>query len=93
MPLTGKIKYKLPFCSVAVTVKGEIAEYSTLLAKRPNLRHLARLDFFLSGEKILFNEINTFPGFTKNSLYPRLVIETGIAPQSLINDMIEDALL
>ena len=72
--------------------KEKLAQYSRKLAERLGLRHLSRLDFFLSGEKILFNEINTFPGFTEASLYPRLIIEAGIEPHRLINDMIEDAL-
>ena len=70
----------------------KIAEYSRLLAERLNLRHLARLDFFLFGDRLIFNEINTFPGFTENSLYPRLMKEAGIEPHRLINLMIEDSL-
>ena len=77
---------------VDTETKEKITEYSHLLAQRLNLRHLARLDFFLAGERLLFNEINTFPGFTENSLYPRLIIESGIEPHRLINEMIEDAL-
>lgn len=74
-------------------IKEKIAEYSRILADRLNLRHLSRLDFFLFGDRVLFNEINTFPGFTETSLYPRLIIKAGIEPKRLINDMIEDALL
>ncbi len=74
-------------------IKEKIAEYSRMLSERLNLRHLSRLDFFLSGDRVLFNEINTFPGFTETSLYPRLIIEAGVEPGRLINDMIEDALL
>ena len=42
------------------------------------LRHLARMDFFLTeDEKILLNEINTFPGMTSISLFPAILQENG----------------
>lgn len=54
---------------------------------------LARVDFFLSGEgKILVNEINTLPGFTKISMYPRLWGESGVPYRELITRLIELAL-
>ena len=32
---------------------------------------LARVDFFLKGEEIFVNEVNTLPGFTSISMYPK----------------------
>lgn len=54
---------------------------------------LARVDFFLSAEgKLFVNEINTLPGFTKISMYPRLWGESGVPYRELITRLIELAL-
>jgi D-alanine-D-alanine ligase len=54
---------------------------------------LSRVDFFLlkNGE-ILLNEINTIPGFTNISMYPRLWQESGISYGELIDKLIELAI-
>ncbi|MFZ4714079.1 MAG: D-alanine--D-alanine ligase [Bacteriovoracaceae bacterium] len=41
------------------------------------LRHLSRIDFFLEGEDILLNEINTFPGLTPISMFPKMLESNG----------------
>ena len=56
------------------------------------VRHLARVDFFLSGDDLYFNEINTMPGMTERSLYLRLLESEGIPPAEAINRMISDAM-
>ncbi|MEN6475036.1 MAG: D-alanine--D-alanine ligase family protein [Syntrophaceae bacterium] len=53
---------------------------------------LARVDFLVTGTKAYVNEINTLPGFTSISMYPKLWEATGIAYQDLITDLIELAL-
>jgi D-alanine-D-alanine ligase len=54
---------------------------------------LARVDFFYtaSGE-VLLNEINTLPGFTAVSMYPRLWEASGVAYPDLVRALIDDAL-
>ena len=69
-----------------------ITDYARRLADAMLLRHLGRIDFFLSGGEIFFNEINTFPGFTKESLYPKMLEEHGISPKEALISFIEDAL-
>ena len=55
---------------------------------------LARIDFFLSDDgKIYFNEINTIPGFTNISMYPKLWRQEGIGYPQLIERLIDDALM
>ena len=57
------------------------------------VRDMCRIDFFLSEEgEILFNEINTVPGFTENSLYPRLLMRSGIRLSEALGAFIESAL-
>lgn len=54
---------------------------------------LARVDFFLSDDNVLyFNEINTLPGFTNISMYPKLWRDQGISYPELIERLLEDAL-
>ncbi len=40
---------------------------------------LARVDFFVEGDRVLVNELNTMPGFTATSVYPKLWEATGLA--------------
>jgi D-alanine-D-alanine ligase len=54
---------------------------------------MARVDFFLrNGEEIIVNEINTIPGFTRISMYPKLWEATGISYGELIDKLIELAI-
>ena len=73
-------------------LSGKITDYATALADALRLRHLARIDFFLSGDDVYFNEINTFPGFTCESLYPIMLRENGIDPADAISSFIEEAM-
>ena len=54
---------------------------------------MARVDFFIRGNRdILVNEINTIPGFTKISMYPKLWEASGISYPDLIERLIQLAL-
>ena len=55
---------------------------------------LARVDFFIEKEtnKIYINEINTMPGFTKISMYPKLFEAVGITYSELLDRLIETAI-
>ena len=55
---------------------------------------LSRVDFFVTydNDRIVFNEINTLPGFTSISMYPKLFIDSGMTYAELINEIIEIAL-
>lgn len=54
---------------------------------------LARVDFFLTDEGMLYvNEINTLPGFTKISMYPKLWEVSGLEYTELITQLIELAI-
>ncbi|MBN1532903.1 MAG: D-alanine--D-alanine ligase [Spirochaetes bacterium] len=54
---------------------------------------MARVDMFLRGDgEVLVNEINTLPGFTKISMYPKLWDASGITYPELIDRLIELAL-
>ncbi|MBI4963027.1 MAG: D-alanine--D-alanine ligase [Desulfomonile tiedjei] len=54
---------------------------------------LARVDMFLTpDDRIIVNEINTLPGFTSISMYPKLWEATGISYARLIDDLVDLAL-
>ena len=54
---------------------------------------MSRVDFFLEdGGRVVFNEINTLPGFTSISMYPKLWEASGIPYDELINRLIKLAL-
>jgi len=56
---------------------------------------MARVDFFVDPEdekKLYFCEINTLPGFTSHSLYPRLWEKTGLKPEAVLRELVAIAL-
>jgi D-alanine-D-alanine ligase len=54
---------------------------------------LSRVDFFLKEDgTVMVNEINTMPGFTKISMYPKLWEASGISYSELITKLIEMAI-
>ena len=52
---------------------------------------LSRVDFFVTyeGDRVVFNEINTLPGFTSISMYPKLFAASGIPYPELIDSLLE----
>ena len=53
---------------------------------------LARIDFFVIGDDVYVNEVNTLPGFTDISMYPKLWEATGLPQSELMNRLIAHAL-
>jgi len=58
------------------------------------LSGLARVDFFLEqgSEQVYINEVNTLPGFTSTSMYPKLWEASGLPYSQLLDHLIELAL-
>lgn len=55
---------------------------------------LSRVDFFVTyeGDNVVFNEINTLPGFTSISMYPKLFAASGIPAQQLVEELLNLAM-
>ncbi len=54
---------------------------------------MARVDLFLGRDRSLWvNEINTIPGFTRISMYPKLMEASGVSPRELTTRLIDEAL-
>jgi D-alanine-D-alanine ligase-like ATP-grasp enzyme len=75
------------------SVSRRIKEYAKVIVTRLGCTGMARIDFFLDGcGNIYLNEINTIPGMTSGSLYPRLLARCGISTEEMLTELIEDAL-
>ncbi|MDA9557290.1 D-alanine--D-alanine ligase [Vibrio sp.] len=56
----------------------EIQGYAAKVFKHMKLRHLSRIDFFLTDEGFIYlNEVNTFPGMTPISMFPKMLEHNG----------------
>lgn len=55
-------------------------------------RGLARVDFFLTADGPIVNELNTMPGFTPISMFPKCWIASGLSYSELLSELIETAL-
>ena len=68
----------------------EIREYAKTIFSALGCKGLSRVDFFVTAdEKIYFNEINTLPGFTSISMYPKLMMNEGMSFTELVTKLIE----
>jgi D-alanine-D-alanine ligase len=53
---------------------------------------LARVDFFVTPDRVIINEVNTMPGFTPISLFPRMCGASGMDYATVLDLLIADAL-
>lgn len=74
-------------------VKEQIAEAAVAIFKAVDGFGLSRVDFFLEKDtnEVVFNEINTLPGFTGISMYPMLWKEQGISKTELVDKLLSMA--
>ncbi|MBP3255398.1 MAG: D-alanine--D-alanine ligase [Clostridia bacterium] len=72
----------------------EIRKNAIKAFKAVDGRGLSRVDFFVENEtnKVIINEINTLPGFTSISMYPKLFEEEGIKYDKLLDELVELAM-
>lgn len=75
-------------------VTEKIREYAVRAYKAIDCAGMARADFFVEGDtnKIYLNELNTLPGFTSISMYPKLWQASGLSYPQLVDRLIELAL-
>jgi len=72
----------------------KIREYAVRAYKLIDCAGMARVDFFLEkdSKKVYLNELNTIPGFTKISMYPKLWEASGLTYAKLVDHLIELAM-
>jgi D-alanine-D-alanine ligase len=60
--------------------------------KALDLAGMARVDFFVKGDRVFINEVNTIPGFTSISMYPKMWEASGLSYSELLDELIRLAL-
>ncbi len=85
---SDSIEYIIP-TRAPMIAQEKIREYAKKLFSHLGLRGLCRMDFFVTDNKeVIFNEVNTLPGFTEISMFPKLFIYDGYTFSSLVEEII-----
>ena len=85
-------EYIIP-AKIPEKAKEKVRDISKRLYNAFGCRSLARIDFFYTKDgKIVFNELNTMPGFTKESMFPKLFLDYGLSFSQLVENLIETAI-
>lgn len=80
--------FKIPVKLPKLIVK-KIQDLSVKTFKTLCLEGMARIDFFLTpAHRLILNEVNTIPGFTNISMYPKLWEVSGISQRELVDRLI-----
>ncbi len=79
---------------ISETAAEQVRQSAVRIYQAMGCRGLARVDFFVTfeGEQVVFNEINTMPGFTSISMYPKLFCASGIPYGELLDRLVTLAL-
>jgi D-alanine-D-alanine ligase len=77
---------------VPETVREEVRRLAAEVFKLIDCSGMARVDFFVEGETVLVNELNTIPGFTSTSVYAKLFDASGIPYVELLERLLAIAL-
>jgi D-alanine-D-alanine ligase len=77
---------------LAPEVRERVRELAVETFLRAGCSGLARVDFFVEGEAVLVNELNTMPGFTETSVFARLFEAGGISYPELLDRLLALAL-
>lgn len=80
--------------NIEIEKQNEIKELAIKAFKAINGKGLSRVDFFIEEgtDRVYINEINTLPGFTQISMYPKLFENEGISYRELLDRLIELAM-
>ncbi len=74
---------------IDAAIAGKIKDTAALIYKTLGCRGFARVDLFLTPDnKIVFNEVNTIPGFTSHSRYPNMMKGAGLSYAEILDKLI-----
>ncbi len=80
---SSTVEYEIP-AKIDPVARNKIQLYARELFCALGCKGLARFDFFVKGDKVVFNEVNTMPGLTDSSMYPMLFEKGGVFAPELI---------
>jgi D-alanine-D-alanine ligase len=80
----GGMELKVP-ARISARAREQVRELAVKAFLAAGCDGLARVDFFVEGELVLVNELNTMPGFTPTSVYAKLMDATGIPYPRLVD--------
>ena len=84
----SRVKMKIP-AEIDIEVATKLRETAIEAFKAVGCEGLSRVDFFLKNDNtFVLNEINTLPGFTEISMYPKLWEKSGVPYSELISILI-----
>ena len=77
--------------NIPIEISNEIRKQAIRAFKSIDGKGLSRVDFFIEDKtnQIYINEINTLPGFTNISMYPKLMEASGISYKDLLNQLMD----
>lgn len=76
-----------------VITRERVRQTAAVIYRALDCRGFARVDmFFTPGGEIVFNEVNTIPGFTEHSRYPGMMKAAGFSFREILTRIVEDAL-
>lgn len=85
----GKTRELCPPENLTVQLQKQASIIAANVYKSLGCRHLARVDMIVSGNDIYTLEINTLPGMTSQSLYPKSFASVGIEFPALVETLVE----
>lgn len=86
---SSTVEYEIP-AKISHEAMNKIRVYARELFDRLGCNSLSRFDFFVRGDEVIFNEVNTMPGFTNGSMYPMLFESEGILASELITIILKN---
>lgn len=88
----GTTNYAIP-AKISSELQEKLEESAIRAFKVLDCSGLVRADFFVTDQdEVIINEVNTMPGFTPISMYPKLWMESGLSYSNLIEELIRLAI-
>jgi D-alanine-D-alanine ligase len=82
----GGMELRVP-AGISETASARVQEIAVQAFRLSGCSGLARVDFFVDGEDVLLNEVNTMPGFTATSVYAKLWEASGLPYPQLVDQL------
>jgi D-alanine-D-alanine ligase len=87
----GGMQLRIP-AEISASARAQVRRLALATFVASGCEGLARVDFFVDGEHVLVNELNTMPGFTPTSVYAKLLDASGVPYPRLVDRLCRLAL-